>query len=255
MGDAGVAVVAVLLLGAGVVAVRAVLDGLRTGLPASIAVLAPLAEGARLLRTRAVGARTGTLSVVAGALLLVAPVLRAVLLTLDLPGGAVWLVAAEAVWSVGAVLLGRWRTVLIEAPLIVALATVVVGDVRIDAFAHPPAAVAPVAFLLVLAVGGVLLPWAVDPGVDRLGGAARLLAGAGRAVQPVSIAAAASVLLLGTAGWWTWLAAAVLAAVLVLVARRFPLLPQRRLVRLALAALLPLAVVQLGVVVALTLLA
>lgn len=259
MADAAIAVIAVLLLGAAVVALRAVLDGRRTGLPASIAVLAPLAEGARLLRTRAVGAHPGARPLAAGALLLLAPLVRAVLLHLDLPGGVAWLVAAEVLWCVGAGLLGRWRTVVLELPLLVALVTPVVaaGSLRVGAPQQdlPFAAEAPVAFVLLLVVGAVLLPWAVHGPVERLGGGARLLAGAGRAMQPVSIAATAAVLLLGTAGAWTWLAAAVLAALLVTAARRFPVLPMRRLVRLALAVLLPLAVVQLGVVVALTLLA
>jgi hypothetical protein len=258
MAEAAIAVLAVLVLGAGVVALRAVLDGLRTGLPASIAVLAPLGEGARLLRTRSVGARTRPGPVVAGVLLLIPPLLRVTLLGLDLPGGVAWLVAAEAVWCVGAGMLGRWRSIVLEPPLLLALATPVVaaGTLWIGPVRDLPiAAEAPVAFLLLLVIGGVLQPWAIDPPVDRLGGAARLLAGAGRAAQPVSVAATASVLLLGTTSGWTWFAAAVLAAVLVIGARRFPVLPERRLVRLALAVLLPLAVVQLGIVIALTLLA
>ena len=119
----------------------------------------------------------------------------------------------------------------------------------------PLAAEAPVAFLLLLVVGGVLLPQAVAGPVDGLGGAARLLAGAGRAAQPVSAAATASMLLLGTDDGWTWLAASLLAAVLVVVSRRFPVLSTPRLVRLALTVLLPLAVVQLAIVVALSALA
>jgi len=259
MAEAAIAVLALLVLGVAVVGLRAVLDGLRTGVPASIAVLAPLAEGARLLRTRAVGAHPGALPVVAGALLLLAPLARAVLLVDDVPGGVAWLAAADALWWIGAVLLGRWRAIVLELPLLVALAAPVVaaGSLRTDAPQQdlPFAAEAPVAFLLLLVVGGVLLPWAVHGPVERLGGTARLLAGAGRAAQPVSAAATASVLLLGTSGGWTWLAAAVLAAVLVIAARRFPVPSVRRLAWLSVVVLLPLAVVQLAIVVGLTLLA
>jgi hypothetical protein len=249
MVEAAIGVLAVLVLGAGFVALRAVLDGLRTGLPASIAVLAPLAEGARRTRSRAVAHRPGTRPVVAAVLLLLAPLVRVVLLAL--PDAVLWLLAAEALWCGGAVLLAGWRVLLLEPPILAALAAVVVGG----AGALPLAAEAPVALVLLLVVGGVLLPWSVQAPIDRLGGAARLLAGAGRALQPVSIAAAGAALLLGTRGGWTWLLAAVLAAVLVIAARRFPVPRPPHLVRLALLVLLPLGLVQLAIVVVLRLLA
>lgn len=268
---AAVAVVALLLLGAAVVALRAALDARGTGM-ASVALLAPLAEGARLVRTRAAGTRPA--EVVAGALLLLSPVVRVLALPLAGPAplgtaaGLVWFVVADLVWWAGAALLvgrrGVAAAIALEAPVLLALAApaVAVGSVRITDLAAgslglPLAVEAPVAFLLLLVVGGVLLPWAVQPAVARLGGSARLLAGAGAAAQVVAGASTASVLLLGAGPGAPLLVAATvtLSGALVLAARRFPVLPPRRLARLGVAVLLPLAAAQLGVVVVLTLLA
>src|SRR5689334_7246745 len=206
-----VAVAALLLLGAAVVALRAVLDARGAGM-ASVAVLAPLAEGARLVRRRAARARPA--GIAGGALLLLAPVVRVLALPLAGPAllgaapGLGWFVVADALWWLGAGLLVGRRVVpaalAVEAPMLLALATpaVAAGSVRITDEAAgrlglPLAAEAPVAFLLLLVVGGVLLPWAVRPAVARLGGAARLLAGAGTAAQVVAASVTASLLLLG----------------------------------------------------------
>lgn len=261
MADAGLALVALLVLGGAVVALRAVLDGLRTGLPASIAVLAPLAEGARLLRTRR--ASGGAL---AGSLFLLAAVLRVLVSGLAGPVGVAGFVIADAVWWLGGLLLVERRprfmlgALAVELPLLLALAAPVVAarSLRIDVVvaadrAIPLAVEAPVAFLIVLAVGGVLLPWAVSGGSRPVAGRARLLVGAGLAAQPVSAAAAASVLFLGLGGWSAVGAEALLTVVLVVAARRFPALRLRRLIGPALALLTPLAVLQLAIVIALTL--
>ncbi|GAA2752600.1 hypothetical protein [Amnibacterium kyonggiense] len=265
------AVVTLLLLGAAVVALRAALDARGTGMT-SIAVLAPLAEGARLVRTRTARARPA--EVVGGALLLLAPAVRVLALPLAGPAllgaapGLGWFVVADAIWWVGAGLLAGRRVLpaalALEAPLLLALASpaVAVGSVRITDVAAgrlglPLAVEAPVAFLLILVVGGVLLPWAVQPATARLGGSARLLAGAGAAAQVVAASATASLLLLGAGPGVPLLVAAtaILGGVLVLAARRFPVLALGRLARLGVVALLPLAAVQLGIVVALSLLA
>lgn len=266
MADAVLAVVALAVLGAGVVALRAVLDGLRTGIPASIAVLAPLAEGARLIRTW--GTRRAERPVLAGAVLLLSVVLRVLVPTLAGPLGVGGFLLADVGWWIGGVLLARRprrflvAALAVEAPLVLALAApaVAAGTMRVDGVAGaqqglPFAATMPVALLLVLGIGGVLLPWAVHGEVRQLGGTARLLVGAALAAQPVSAAAAAAVLFLGLGGGWAVVATALLAAALVVAARRFPVLPLRRLTRLALTVLLPLAVVQLAIVVVLAVLA
>lgn len=266
-----VAVAALLLLGAAVVALRAVLDARGAGM-ASVAVLAPLAEGARLVRRRAARARPAVIA--GGALLLLAPVVRVLALPLAGPAllgaspGLGWFVVADALWWLGAGLLVGRRVVpaalAVEAPMLLALATpaVAAGSVRIADVAAgrlglPLAAEAPVAFLLLLVVGGVLLPWAVRPSVGALGGTARLLAGAGAAAQIVAASVTASLLLLGAGPGVPLLvvATAVLTGVLVLAERRFPALALGRLARLGLTVLLPLGAVQLGIVLVLTLLA
>jgi NADH-quinone oxidoreductase subunit H len=269
---AACALVALLVLGAGAAALRAVLDGRRVGVPPSVSVVAPLAESARLLRSRPAGRAVPRTPVVAGVALLAAAALR--VLALPIAGGTLgllWLVAADVVWWAGAALLAergdRVRTLLraavIEAPLLVALAAPVVaaGSLRApDLLAAqqslPFAAEAPVALLVVLLVGGLLLPAAVP---ERGTGAGRLLVAAARAVQPVSAAAVAAVLLLGLGGSPSGAAllvgaTALLAALVVWVAHRLPVLRPQRLVELSAAVLLPLALVQLGVVVVLTLL-
>lgn len=267
--QAVLAVVVLLALGAAIAALRAALDARGTGV-AAIAVLAPLAETARLVRARSTGA--GPREVVGGGLLLLAPVLRVLALpaagsVLLGPLGLGWFVVADAIWWIGAGLLVGRRAIpaalALEAAVLPALAApaVAAGTVRIaDAAAGrpglPPAAEAPVAALLLLVVGGVLLPWAVLPAVARLGGVARLLAEAGAASQLVAASATASLLLgLGPAAGPLVVATAVLSAALVVAARRFPVLSLPRLARLGVAVLVPLAAVQLGVVIALTLLA
>jgi NADH-quinone oxidoreductase subunit H len=260
--DGVLAVVALLVLGAAVVALQAVLDGLRTGIPASIAVLAPLAEGARLIRTR--GIRSAARPVLAGAVLLVSAVLRVLVPTLAGPIGVGGFLVADVVWWIGGLLLvQRPRFLLaalaVEGPLVLALAAPAVsaGSIGVEGVVGaqqglPFAVTMPVALLLLLGVGGVLLPWAVLGEARHLGGAARLLVGAALAAQPVSAAAAASVLFLGLGGGWAVVAAALLAGALVVLARGFPRLGLRRLSRIALAVLLPLALVQLAVVIVLT---
>ena len=269
--------VALLVLGAGAAALRAVLDGRRVGVPASVSVVAPLAESARLLRSRPAAGAVPRTPVVAGVALLVAAALR--VLALPVAGapllggtlGLLWLVAADVVWWAGAVLLAdrvdRVRTLLraavIEAPLLVALAAPAVAagslrapDLLVAQQTLPFAAEAPVALLVVLLVGGLLLPAAVP---ERGTGAGRLLVAAARAVQPVSAAAVAAVLLLGVGGSPSGAAllagaTALLAAIVVWVAQRLPVLRQQRLVELSAVVLLPLTLVQLGVVAVLTLL-
>ncbi|WP_375406855.1 hypothetical protein [uncultured Amnibacterium sp.] len=245
-----VAVAVLLVLAAGVVALRAVLDGARVGVPASIAVLAPVTEAARLLRTRA-----RVLPVVGGAGLLAATVLRVV--ALDLPNAVLGFVAADLLWWIaGALLLGRTgllrytgRAVAVEVPLLLALAVPSVA-----ASSDPsPGVEAPVAALLT-AAGGVLLPWAVAPR-DVGSGAGRLLVGAGLAAQPVSAAAVAAALFLPAGPAWLSGGTVALTLLLVLVARRFPTLRPPLVARLSLRVLLPLAAVQLVIVVALALLA
>ena len=169
-------------------------------------------------------------------------------------------------WWVGGVLLVRRQRFLlaalaVEAPLVLALAAPAVSarSIRVDGVVGaqqglPFAATMPVAFLLLLGIGGVLLPWAVQREARHLGGTARLLVGAALAAQPVSAAAAAAMLFLGLGGGWAMVAATLLAGALVIGARWFPLLGLRRLSRLALAVLLPLAFVQLVVVTVLTVL-
>ncbi|MGT2426420.1 hypothetical protein [Amnibacterium kyonggiense] len=279
MADAGpvvaalAAVVALLLLGAVVVSLRAVLDARGAGM-ASIAVLAPLAEGARLVRRRAVGGRAGWAPVAAGALLLVSPVVRVLALPIAGPAplgaapGPIWSVVADAIWWAGAALLVGRRVlpaaVALEAALVAALAATATAlggagsaGAPLGRLGVPPAAEAPVAFLLLVVGGGVLLPWAVRPAVSRLGGVARLLAGAGLAAQPVAAAATGALLLLGPGPRASLLAvvAVLLACALVLAERRFPVLSLPRLVRLGARVLVPLAAVQLGIVLALALLA
>ena len=262
MAEAVLAVVALLVLAVGVAALRAVLDGRRSGTPASIAVLGPLSEAARLLRERS----GGSVPVLAGALLLVAAVARGIVPVLVGPLGLGAFVAADVVWWIGGLLLAERRgrfllgALAVEVPLVLALAAPAVAarstrlsDVVAAERTLPFAAEAPVAFLLVLVIGGVLLPWAIR--VDRRRGGGRLLIGAGLAAQPVSAAAAATLLFVGIGGGWGVVATAVLAAALVLLARRLPALRLGRVVRPALVVLLPLAVVQLAVVVALTVLA
>jgi NADH-quinone oxidoreductase subunit H len=251
-----IAVAVLLLLGAGVVALRAVLDGARVGVPASISVLAPVAETARLVRSRPLGARSPVLPIVGGAGLLVASLLRALAVPIAQPTvlGVAGFAIADAVWWIAGALLLRGglrylgRAVAVEAPILLALAVPVlagVGDL-------PLAAEAPVALLLLL-IAGVLLPWAVPaPGGQGL---ARLLVGAARATQPVAAAAAAAVLLLPTGTAWLVGATVVLAALVVLAARRFPTLRPPRVARVSALILLPLAAVQLAVVVALAVLA
>lgn len=266
MADAAVAVVALLVLGPGAVALRGVLDGLRIGIPASIAVLAPLAEGARLVRRW--GVRSGARPVLAGATLVVATLLRVLVPALAGPLGIGGFLVADAVWWAGGLLLARRRrrfligALALEAPLVVVVAApaVAAGGVRIGAVAAaqqglPFAATMPVAFLLLLAVVGVLLPWAVQADVRRLGGTARLLGGAALAAQPVSAAAAASVLFLGLGAGWAVVATALLTAVVVVAERWFPRPALARLTRVSLAVLLPLGAVQLAIVVVLAVLA
>lgn len=244
-----VAVAVLLVLAAGVVALRAVLDGARVGVPASIAVLAPVSEAARLLRTRA-----RVRPVVGGAGLLGASVLRVV--ALDLPNAVLWFVAADLLlWVAGALLVRgagfRYlgRAMAVEVPLLLALAVPSVA-----ASSDPPPGVeAPVAALLT-AAGGVLLPWAVAPR-DVGSGAGRLLVGVGLAAQPVSAAAVAAALFLPAGPAWLSGGTVALTLLLVLVARRFPTLRPPLVARLSLRVLLPLAAVQLAIVVALTLLA
>lgn len=253
MGEA-IAVVALLVLAAGVVALRAVLDGIRLGVPASIAVLAPVSEAARLLRSRPIRARPRVLPVVGGAGLLAASVLRVV--ALSLPSAVAWFVAADLLWWVAGALLVRGagfryvgRAVAVELPLLLALAVPIVA-----AEADLPLAVeAPVALLLITA-GGVLLPWAVAPCAVGTG-AGRLLVGAGLAAQPVSAAAVAAALFLPSGIAWLGAGTVALTVLLVVAARRFPVLRPPLIARLSLRALLPLAAVQLAIVVALTLLA
>lgn len=271
-----IALVALLLLGAGATALGAVLDGRRVGVPGSLSLVAPLAEAARLLRSRRPASAT-RIPVLAGAGLLVATAVRVLALPiagaplLGGPVGLTWLAVADLVWwTAGALLVDRGavrrhllRALAIEAPLLVALAIPVLAagslravDVLTAQRSLPFAVEAPVAFLLVLVVGGVLVPDAVE---TRGTGTARFLVAAAHAVQPVSAAAVAAVLLLGTGGSPAGslaLAAqtALLAAAVVVVAGRFPALRPPRLAELALRLLLPLALVQLGVVVALTLL-
>jgi NADH-quinone oxidoreductase subunit H len=259
--DAALAALALVVLGTGVGALRAVLDGLLTGTPASIAVLAPLAEGARLIRTG--GTRSGARPVLAGAVLLLSAGLRVLVPTLAGPLGIGGFLVADVVWWLGALLLVRrpgflLAALAVEAPLVLVLAAPAVAtrSIRVDAVAGaqqglPFAATMPVAFLLLLALGGVLLPWVVEGEAGHLGGTARLLVGAALAAQPVATAAAVSVLFLGLGGGGAVAATALLAVVLVVAARRFPRLGPRRLIRLALAVLLPLALVQLAVVVVL----
>lgn len=261
------AVAGLLVLAVGVVALRAVLDGIRTGTPASIAVLAPLAEGARLVRRRA--PRGSALPVVAGAGLLLASVLR----VLALPAaGFGWFLVADAVWWVAGALLARRGTRLgyarcalaVEVPLLLALAAPVLaarGPLG-DAGAGPPVGLeAPVALLLAVVIAGVLLPWAVapsgraEPGRAEPAGAGRLLVGAGLAAQPVSAAAVSAALFLGGTGGVLAIETGALTALLVLAARRFPVLRRARLTALATIVLLPLALLQLAVVATLTLLA
>lgn len=272
---AGCALVVLALLGAGAAALRAVLDGGRVGVPASVSVVAPLAEAARLLRRRAPGRSTSRRPVVAGTALLGAAALRVLALPIagaPLLGGSfglLWLVVADAVWWAGATVLAergdRGRSVLravaLEAPLVVALATpaVAAGSLRApDLLAAqqslPFAAEAPVALLIALVAGGLLLPAALPAR-----GTARPLVAAARAVQPVSAAGVAAVLLLGAGGSPSGAVllvpvAALLAALVVAVAQRLPVLRPQRLVELSAVVLLPLALVQLGVVAVLTLL-
>jgi NADH-quinone oxidoreductase subunit H len=228
-------------------------------------VLAPLAEAARLLRARS--ARSGAAPGVAGALLLAAAVLRVLVPTVAGSLGVGGYVVADGLWWVGGLLLSGRRgpfvlgALALEAPLVLALVapavsvrSIRVDDIVTDQQGLPLAAEMPVAFVIVLAIGGVLLPWAVQGDARRLGGTARLLVGAGLAAQPVSVAATASVLLLGLGGGWAIAASALLTAVLVVAARRFPALRMRRLTAPALAVLLPLALVQLAVVIVLAVL-
>jgi NADH-quinone oxidoreductase subunit H len=259
------AVLALVALGAGVVALVAVLDGRRLGIPASLAVLAPLAETARLLRSRPTGTRRRLLG---GAVLVAASVLRVLALpvadtaVLGAPLGIGWFVVADLVlWTGGALLAGRaaprllLRAAAVEAPLLLALAAAVAasqGDERL-------AVEAPVAFLTLLVGGGILLPRVVAP--NSVGtGADRLLVAAGRAMQPVSVSAVAAVLFLeagGSPGGALLLlgATVVLTGLLVVLARRVPVPRPALVARLSLRVLLPLAAVQLAVVVALTVLA
>jgi NADH-quinone oxidoreductase subunit H len=284
MAEAGalLGVLTLLVLGAGLVALRAVLDGRGQGASASIAVLAPAAEGARLLRSRPWHERAGTRALIAGAALLLSSVVRVLALPmvgpalLGPPLGVGWFVVADVVWwAAGAVLADGGRGALrrfllraaaVEVPLLIALAapivaarSLAVADVRAAQRDLPLAAEAPVAFVLALVVAGVLLPWVIG---DRAAGTGpdRLLVAAGLAGQPVAAAAVAGVLFLGGGGSGTgaaWLLGetAVLAALLVVVTRRFPVLRPHLVARLSVLVLLPLAIVQLAVVVALALLA
>lgn len=249
-----IAVVALLVLAAGVVALRAVLDGARVGVQASIAVLAPVSEAARLLRSRPIGAHPRVLPVVGGAGLLAASVLRVV--ALSLPDAVAGFVAADLLWWIAGALLARGagfryvgRAVAVELPLLLALAVPIVA-----AEADLPLAVeAPIALLLI-AAAGVLLPWAVAPRAVGTG-AGRLLVGAGLAAQPVSAAATAAALFLPAGLAWLGAGTVALTALLVVASRRFPVLRPPLIARLSVRALLPLAAVQLAIVVALTLLA
>jgi hypothetical protein len=247
-----VALVLLIAFAGGVVALGAVLDGARSGTPASIAVLAPLAEAARHVRGRVPG--TATPGRVAGAGLLVASVVRLLALPLDgspllgAPLGTGWVLVADAVWWCAAALLvepGARRRLAVcalalEAPLVVALATrlLAVGA------GVPVGVEAPVALLLVVVVGGALLPWAVR----GRAGARPLLVRVGLAAQPVSAAAVAAALLLGGTGGVLVLETAVMTALVVVVSRRFPVLSRPRLARLGSTVLLPLALLQLGAV-------
>ncbi|RIX30815.1 NADH-quinone oxidoreductase subunit H [Amnibacterium setariae] len=260
---------ALLVLGLGVAALRAVLDGVRLGVPASIAVLGPAADAARCLRTRP--SRGAARPTVAGALLLASALVRVLALPvlaaplLGGPLGIGWLVVADAVWLLGLGLLDRRRllpALAVEPALLLALAVPVVSTGSLDATrivqaqSLPVGIAAPVAVVVLLVAAGALLPEAV-PRPGR--GPAGLLVSAALAAQPVAAAATAAVLLLGLGGPGGALPLAavviVLGALLVLLQRRFPVPRPRRLAGFALAVLLPLAAVQLAVVVALALLA
>lgn len=256
MAEAG-ALLALLVLAAGAAALRAVLDGRRTGTPASIAVLAPLAEAARLVRTR--GTRPGARTVVAGVLLLASPVLRVLALPFDgrpLADALLPALVADLAWWAGVLLLAERRPPAARLRGAVALELPVVAALLVTVFALPGSTLplvveAPVAFLVLLVVEGVLLPWSVAGPADRLGGIALLLVRAAVAAQLVAGAATASAVFLDGGRTAVLVGAALLACALLVLERRVPLLGLARRTRLAVAVLLPLAVAQLALVIVL----
>jgi NADH-quinone oxidoreductase subunit H len=276
------AVPALLLLTGGAVAVRAVLAGRATGLPASLAVLAPAAEAARAVRTLPPLPPGGAAVRIGAVGLLATAVARVLLLPLggtpllDPPAGLpAWLVLDLLAWLCWAPLgrhrgaLGRLvlQAVAVELPVAAALAApaVAAGTVRIAAVTGqegPPAALQmPVAPLVLLAVLGLLAPWSAPLAPSRpASGLDRLLLGTGRAAALVAGLAGVAAVFLGRtadpAGLLRLVVATVLLVLLVEVAaRRFPVLRDEQPSVVAIAVLLPLALLQLAVVAALALLA
>lgn len=248
----------VLVLAGGSAALRAVLDGRIAGAPASITVLAPLAEVARLLRRR------GPIRLVrqrfAGVVLLAAAGVQIAVLV----GAPVWWLGATVVlrwggvWAlqrptrraaVAVVLTELVLAAAVAAPVIASGATTAAGI----AAAQQPiwfAIMMPVAFLaFVVASGATRGPLSVA--LERDGGGSVLLL-AGRALVLASAVALAVPLFLGGGSWPLLLAkAVVLMVAVVLAGRRFPRLGARTLpVGIPLVAL-ALALLQLGLVLAL----
>jgi NADH-quinone oxidoreductase subunit H len=155
----------------------------------------------------------------------------------------------------------------IELPVAAALAApaVAAGALRIGAVTAqdgPPAAVQmPVALLVLLAVIGVLAPWSAPLAPTRpAAGLDGLLVGVARAAALVAGLAGAAAVLLGHTAEPAGLLRLVLATALLVVvveaaARRFPVLRGDQAAVVAVAVLLPLALLQLAVVAALALLA
>lgn len=256
MTEVPLAVGVVLALAIGAQTLAAVLDGRVAGAPASITVLGPAAEAARLLRRRPRAARQRF----GGLLLLAAAAAQIAVLV----GGPVWWLGAAgvlrwtAVWTLGrptrrAVI----AVLLIESVLAAGVAAPVLaaGAITADgiAAAQEPvwfAVTTPVAFLaFVVASGATWGP--LSEAAERDGGGSVLLL-AGRALLVASAVALAVPLFLGGGPWAVLLGkAAVLMVAVVLVGRRFPRPGPRTLpLRIPLVAL-ALALLQLGLVLAL----
>ena len=275
------AVPALLLVAAAVAALAAVASGRDAGVLASVAVLAPLSEAARAARTLPRLARGGMLPRLGAIGLLALAALRVLLLPvdgvvlIDTPIGVGAFVVLDLLsWACWAPLARTrprrllLRALAVELPVVLALAGPVVAarSLSVVAIAAQPllpfAAQMPVVPVVLLAGIGLTTPWsaaAAPPLADRLAPAERLLADAARTASLVAGCAVAAVLLLGTTGAGgaarAAVAAVVLAVLLVVVGRRVPAFGPERASRGSLVVLLPVAALQLAVVVVLALLA
>lgn len=268
------ALLALPLLAGGTAALRAVLDGRAARVPASIAVLAPASEAARALRTLPLLAAGGAAMRVAALVTIVVAVVRVLLLPLDGAPALVTPLGVGAFVLLDLVCWGAWwaverhrrlplHAVAVELPVLLALAgpAVAAGSLRADAIAAaqrdlPFAVQMPGALLVLVAVLGLLAPWSAPLRTPpRPAGLDGLLLRAARAVGLVSGLATASALLLGGGLVRTGAATVLLLVVVEVVARRLPVLRDGRGARAAVGVLLPLAALQLAVVVALALLA